>query len=117
MMVDAECSYNTVVYEFFVQEYDDAIKDCHSTLQLNPFHFGALSGKFLYAFLSEGFNLRVKTVSTANCRVPYDYTNHSRNIALQVWVCAMLLGENLSQHYFGLRKPCLYIQDCIWYAA
>ena len=53
-MLDTECSSYTVVYEFFLQEYDDAIKDCHSTLQLNPYHFGALSGKFLFAFLSEG---------------------------------------------------------------
>jgi tetratricopeptide (TPR) repeat protein len=29
---------------YLLEEYDDAIKDCHSTLQLNPYHFGALSG-------------------------------------------------------------------------
>jgi len=34
-----------------VQEYDDAIKDCHSTLQLNPYHFGALSGMCLSLFI------------------------------------------------------------------
>lgn len=29
---------------YLLEEYDDAIKDCHSTLHLNPYHFGALSG-------------------------------------------------------------------------
>ncbi|XP_024398614.1 uncharacterized protein [Physcomitrium patens] len=29
---------------YLLEEYDEAIKDCHSTLQLNPYHFGALSG-------------------------------------------------------------------------
>ena len=30
-----------------MQDYDEAIKDCHMTLQLNPYHFGALSGTSL----------------------------------------------------------------------
>ncbi|KAG0555078.1 hypothetical protein KC19_12G142700 [Ceratodon purpureus] len=29
---------------YLLEEYDEAIKDCYSTLELNPYHFGALSG-------------------------------------------------------------------------
>jgi tetratricopeptide (TPR) repeat protein len=39
---------------YLLQEYEEAIQDCRSTLALNPYHFGALSGLGLcYAALQD----------------------------------------------------------------
>src|SRR5947209_2766269 len=52
----AEASNQRAVAQFALERFEDAASDCHQTLELNPYHFGAAVGMaHCYLHLDEPF--------------------------------------------------------------